>query len=325
MRGWRWVRDQISTVGRALRRGLGHPDLRSLRSRVEGLEHDLSRSLQREHAELHAAEHEIGVRGDLREYEAGRYSQNGEDGCLLKILSEVGVRSRFLLEIGCGSGIESNSALLLTEFGWSGLLLDASKSEVRAAQDFYSTKEAAERVRVMHESVRPDTVDHLLGSLLGGVEPDVLSIDVDGWDYWLWKSICTISPRVVVMEVNASFGPEVSLTIPWDSSDQLHDPYHSHFRGWHHGASLQAVAILGKSKGYRLIHVEATGTNAFFVREDLATDVFPVLSAEQAWKPHAFRTRRHSPEYQADSLSHTPTVEIYPHGSISETGSDEGR
>jgi hypothetical protein len=91
-------------------------------------------------------------------------------------------------------------------------------------------------------------------------EFDLLSIDVDGNDYWIWKAIDGYHPRVVVIEYNIFFGPTVRKTIPynadfhWDKT-----PYH--------GASLAALQKLGREKGYTLVHAESYAPNAFFLRD----------------------------------------------------------
>ena len=98
-------------------------------------------------------------------------------------------------------------------------------------------------------------------------ELDLLSIDIDGNDYFVWEAITAIEPRVVVIEYNSKFPPPMRWTIrydpahEWDGSDQF-------------GASLQSLADLGIRKGYRLVGCNITGTNAFFVRADLAGDHF---------------------------------------------------
>ena len=310
MRGCRKIRDQLSHVARIPRRWMGHPDLRSLRRQVDHLQQDVEQLLFRLHPELVASESILVQEGVRNLYEARGYSQNGEDGVLLHLLSEVGVVQHRIVEIGCGCGDECNSALLSCCFGWHGLLFDRDSEQVNKAQQFFHDKGVGDRVRVVHQEVQPDGIDQLLEGEDGDSELDVLSIDVDGYDFWIWKNLAVIQPRVVVIEVNASYGPSVSRTVPWSPGDAHHDPYRHHIRGWHHGASLRAMEALGRSKGYRLVALESTGTNAFFVREDLATSALPALDPQQAWRPHQVRSRRHGAQEQASTLDALPFMKV---------------
>jgi hypothetical protein len=184
---------------------------------------------------------------DLRAHERSFRSQCGADGVLLRILQCIGTRSRYFVEFGAKDGfIESNTAHLRIDRGWGGLLLEGD----------------AERVRepVRHEFVTAENVNALFAKYRVPRDFDLLSIDVDGNDYWIWKAIDGYHPRVVVIEYNIFFGPSVCKTIPY-SADFRWDktPYH--------GASLAALRKLGREKGYTLVHAESYAPNAFFVRK----------------------------------------------------------
>jgi hypothetical protein len=111
----------------------------------------------------------------------------------------------------------------------------------------------------------------------------LLSIDIDGIDYWVWKAIEVISPRVVVIEYNSFLGAQEPLTIRYDPKfcRQLQGG-----RGLYFGASLAALEKLGKAKGYILAGCESHGVNAFFVRQDAAAGIVPALTAAQAYFPY---------------------------------------
>jgi hypothetical protein len=111
-------------------------------------------------------------------------------------------------------------------------------------------------------------------------EIDLLSIDVDGNDFWIWKAIEVIQPRVVVIEYNASLGSHKSLAIKYNPT---HSKLNYHPLGWYHGASLTALTKLAKDKGYALIACESSGVNAFFVRKDISRGVFLEQSSLQAY------------------------------------------
>lgn len=95
---------------------------------------------------------------------------------------------------------------------------------------------------------------------------DILSIDIDGSDYWIWKAINNINPRIVVIEYNAAFGMNRSVTVPYEPD---FDRFKKHKSGYYHGASLKALTKLGKEKGYSFICCDSNGVNAFFIRDGL--------------------------------------------------------
>ena len=146
MRGWRVIRDQLSKVGRSFRRWLGHPDIRSLHAKIDAMERSIRTVLGRVYPALKSNQNGFAGSSEfsdaIRGYEAGCYSQNGEDGCLLEILNRTGFEAGVIVEIGCGSGEESNAALLVCEFGWRGVLIDANNEQIKRAQKFYASEQA---------------------------------------------------------------------------------------------------------------------------------------------------------------------------------------
>ncbi|MAJ29262.1 hypothetical protein CBD41_07560 [bacterium TMED181] len=318
MRGWRVIRDQISEWGRGIRRLLGHPDLRSLKGERDCLRRDLRSVLGKTYSDLkgvgRSTAPDSGAAQPLEDYEAGCHSQNGEDGCLLEILSRIGSTRGVVVEIGCGAAVESNSALLISEFGWQGILIDADGQQIMKAKEFYRAENVLDSVQLNQCMVSPENADGLISEMLLGRDVNVISIDVDGWDFWIWNALASYRPAVFVIEVNASFGSEASVTIPYSYSALGHDPYHHEFRGWHHGASVSAMVALGKRLGYSLVHIESSGTNAFFVHNEAMNSSLKEIEPQQAWRPHQFRSRRHSPEKQEEILSGTPVIKISENG-----------
>ena len=184
-----------------------------------------------------------------------------------------GVTTRKFVEIGCGrSG--GNSATLAHEFGWSGLMVDASRKAIEAVRN-----ECRSNLRVVavRAKVTPDTVNDLLRrhGMIG--EIDFLSVDIDSIDYWLFEALTVCSPRVLVMEYNAHFGQDRAVTLP-------NAPLPQDVPKGYSGASLAALEQLASHKNYRLALCEGAGVNAFFLRSDLAPDV-PGLTPSQAYRP----------------------------------------
>jgi hypothetical protein len=200
---------------------------------------------------------------DLTAHELRVFSQNGEDGVLAEIFTRIGVTTGTFAEFGVGDGSEGNTVFLAQVLGWSGMYAEADATHYeRLARRFAATP----RVTTVHAAVEPGTVEEVFAQAGVPEEPDVVSIDVDGNDYWIWRALERHRPRVVVVEYNGGLDPASRRVMPytpgyrWDYTTA-------------YGASLGALEDLGAEKGYRLVHTELAGVNAFFVREDLAQDL----------------------------------------------------
>ena len=204
--------------------------------------------------------------GRLLRYGARVFSQNDEDGILQEILNRVGSESRRFVEFGVEDGRQCNTRYLL-ETGWSGLWIEAQQRYVQAMQLANVQHLSSGRLRLVHGFVTAESINAMIHEALGEVPVDVLSIDIDMNDYWIWRAIDGIAPRVVVIEYNAALRPPASLVVPYDPA-----------RTWdgtnYFGASLKALERLGREKGYALVGCCFSGVNAFFVREDLVADRF---------------------------------------------------
>jgi hypothetical protein len=240
----------------------------------------------------------------LRAAELRVHSQNGEDGILAYLLDRIGPTTREVVEFGIGDGTECCAANLVLTFGWSAHLLEADADDAGAAAAFYAER-AGERVPVDHAAVEPDTVDSLLSQHVAPVF-DVLSLDIDGNDYWVLEALESVRPRVIVVEYNATFGPERSVTIPYTRG---FDRYRAHASGFYHGASLTARARLGERKGYVLAGCDSRGANAFLVDAEAAAGVLEPVSPAEAYAP-LFERAHLTVEEQFGQIAHLPLVEV---------------
>jgi hypothetical protein len=189
-------------------------------------------------------------------------SQNEEDGITLALLKVAGVVNRRFVEIGCGK-TGGNSAVLAFDYGWTGLMVDAQVKKVASLRRALAFNPA---VKVIEALVTPDNLNQLLKEHGCAGEVDFMSIDVDSIDYWLLEALEVCSPRVLVMEYNALFGPDRALTLP---PTGLPSPCPKGY----FGASLLALEKKAREKGYRLVMCESAGVNAFFVRDDVAPQI----------------------------------------------------
>jgi hypothetical protein len=236
-------------------------------------------------ARRHGGEAPAGEFRDLTPFELKAFSQNGEDGVIAEVLRRCGARERWFVEFGASEGLENNCVALADLLGWQGLFIEAGEREFATLEAKYRSNARVATVRSM---VTAQNVARLFRDAGVPDEPDVLSIDVDGADYWIWEALEGYRPRLVVIEYNATLDPARRLVQPRD-----HGPWDgtSFF-----GASLGALEALGASRGYRLVHTDLTGSNAFFVREDLAAS-FPASEAVPRRAANLFlRGERHPPD-----------------------------
>ncbi len=210
----------------------------------------------------------------FHEIEFRNNAQNGEDGILLFIFALAGMGSRRAAEICAGNGIECNSANLVLHHGWSALLVDGNPDLVEAGKAFYAGHPETFRIGPLleHTWVTRDNAQEVLQRAGYDEGLDLLSIDMDGNDYWVMKSL-EVRPRVIVCEYNNRIPPGEALTIPYDEEFAAEG---SLFRGnGFFGASLGAFRGLLSSRGYRLVGANRPNTNAFFLRDDVLPDLLP--------------------------------------------------
>lgn len=240
------------------------------------------------------------------DFEFSCYSQNGEDGIILSLLSRIGVENHYIVEIGTEDGRECNSANMILNFGWHACLIECDPGMAQSAVGYFQDS-AGGRVRVMHALATPENINDLLAE--GGVprQVDILSIDIDSHDYWLWQAVQIIEPRLVVIEYNASFGPALSVTIPYGEPPPLTRLQTRYYQG----ASLKALQRLGLRKGYQLVAGDSKGVNAFFVRQDVCeTAGLHAASPAQVYRPHFRRSLKKSPEEQLRIISGFTLTEV---------------
>lgn len=202
------------------------------------------------------------------------HSQHEEDGILLYIFALIGTTNKRCVELCAGTGIECNTANLILNHGWKGLLFDGNDRNVAKARDFFGNHPDTRHWPpvIRQEWITRDKINSLISDSGFSGEIDLFSLDIDGVDYWLWQAIDCISPRVVVLEVNHLWGPNEAVTVPYkDDFVAEFSQYGSDYAG----ASLAAFVKLGKEKGYRLVGTNRFVSNAFFVRNDIACDWLP--------------------------------------------------
>ncbi|MGB8965406.1 MAG: hypothetical protein WCB99_07180 [Candidatus Cybelea sp.] len=218
----------------------------------------------------------LDARHQLEQYEQNVSSQQGEDGILREIFYRVGPESRYFVEFGTEDGSVCNTALLASRYRWGGLYIEANSQDVQKLRERWA---ARSDITVREAFVTAENIAGLLAD--GGVpnEFDLLSIDVDGNDYWVWKALANYRPRAVVIEYNAAYPPPRRWIMAYD-------PKHNWDGTTHFGASLSAYQELGSRLGYALLGTDRHGLNAFFLRRDLLPGSgLREVSAEEGYHP----------------------------------------
>jgi hypothetical protein len=201
-----------------------------------------------------------------------KYSQFEEDGILLLIFALLPPLNRKCVEICAGNGRECMTANLIINHGWWGHLFDGNEHSVQAGRQFFSASPDTffAPPQFTHAWITAENVNDQIAKS-GVTGPiDLLSLDMDGVDYWIWNAISIVQPQVVVCETNNLIPPDKALTVPYDPSFTYES---EDFRG----ASLAAMCSLSREKGYRLIGTHRFGFNAFFMKQGVGEEFFPEL------------------------------------------------
>ncbi len=211
------------------------------------------------------------------------YSQFDEDGIILYLLTLVGNKNKIVVEICCGDGQESMSANLIINHGFKGFLFDGSLKKIQAAKKFFSKHKDCSLVKptITNKWITKENINNILYD--NGVEGeiDILVVDMDGVDYYIWEAIDKINPRICVFEVHNVIPHNVSLTVPYsDDFDYLkQDKKLQDFRS----VSPTAMNKLSEKKGYTFVGNNKHGFNVFYVRNDLLNELLPKPSLESIY------------------------------------------
>lgn len=262
----------------------GATRLRTFLHRLRGDDRDsLNQQLQKILINQHQDNARRGVKShdDIAEAGFRCYSQFEEDGIILYILSLIGMSTRKVVEICCGVGSECMAANLIVNHGYTGYLFDGDKSNVEVATRFFRSKKDCllSEPAIRQAWITRDNINQLLREIGATGEVDLLSLDMDGNDYYIWEAIAEINPRLCVFETQDIIPGDRSLTIPYDPAFYCWNKpgAEKDFRS----VSLLAMKKLSEAKGYRMIGAHRHGFNVFFLRNDIGQELFPAVSIEQ--------------------------------------------
>lgn len=223
----------------------------------------------------------------IRDCEFSVFSQFGEDGIIQKMIGSVSIAHQTFIEFGVEDFAESNCRFLMMKNNWRGFVVDGSERWIAAVRrhDWFWKYD----LRTKCAFVTRDNVNAVLEE--SGFDRDlgILSVDVDGVDYWLLEALTAYSPRILIVEFNSLFGSGRCITVPYSEGFSRRQ---QHYSDLYFGASLGALVHIAGVKGYSLIGTESAGVNAFFVRNDLLNDEVQAVAVATAFQHSTFRQSR---------------------------------
>ncbi len=219
----------------------------------------------------------------LHRYEFKAYSQWGEDGIIQYLIHALPIETSVFVEFGVHDYRESNTRFLLQHDNWTGLVMDASQEYINTIKKdpvYYRHNLRAVRAFIDRENINALLRQNDITGDIG-----LLSIDIDGNDYWVWEAIECITPRIVICEYDSLLGPDRKVVTPYNPK---FDRLQAHYSFLYGGASIAALDHLAQRKGYTLVGSNSAGNNAFFVRTDILGDI-PASTPREAYIQAQFR------------------------------------
>jgi len=223
----------------------------------------------------------------LRDAEFKVFSQWGEDGILQFLTRELAIDSRSFIEFGVEDFFESNCRFLLMKDHWQGFVIDGSPRNIQRLEESYFYWRYP--LQAQAAFITKENVASLLDESGFGKRVGILSVDVDGVDYYLLEALSEWHASIVVVEYNALFGRHAKVTVPYDPGFKRSEAHPSNV---YYGASLGAFEHLLESRGYALVGVNSMGSNAFFVRRELLNNRIRATPGSICYRSSVFREAR---------------------------------
>lgn len=223
----------------------------------------------------------------LHDVEFRVFSQFGDDGIIQWLTTHLNIPNKTFVEFGVEDYSESNTRFLLMNDNWTGLVIDGSEENISSIlrSDYYWQHELTAKCAFIDR----ENINSLISVPSMAPEIGILSVDLDGNDYWVLESITAVSPVVLIVEYNCVFGVERPVTIPYDPSFRRASAHHSNLY-W--GASLRAFEQLCAKMGYAFVGCNSAGNNAYFVRREKLNGIVREISVEEGFVVSKFRDSR---------------------------------
>jgi len=263
---------------------LGITQLHSELSQLIREQNNISRLLLGKQLANQVRQH--GIYEDIHDAEFKIFSQFGDDGILQYLIQQTQPEHHTFIEFGVQDYSEANTRFLLVNDNWRGLIMDGNAQAMSALRndDLYWRHD----LTAVGAFITLENVNQLFRDNSFSGEIGLLSVDIDGNDYWVWEAVNSVNPVIVTMEYNSVFGAEHAITVPYDP---VFHRAKAHYSNLYWGASLKALCNLADKKGYAFVGCNSNGNNAHFVRKDKVGKI-PVKSAEQGYVESRFRESR---------------------------------
>ena len=255
--------------------------------------------------------------GPLASREFRVFSQWGEDGIIQWLVGAVDVGPKIFVEFGVENYREANTRFLAEHNNWTGLVIDGSRESIEEVRR--SSVSWRQNLRAVAAFVTRDNINQLISNQGISGRIGLLSIDIDGNDYWVWEAVTIVDPAIVVVEYNHRFGSELAVTIPYETEfrrGERHPVYYF-------GASLRALCLLGARKGYAFVGCNSNGVNAFFVRRDALPTGFRELTPTEGFVAGMFTESRDGQGQFIPSDAERERLEILRLPLVTVTGPEE--
>lgn len=207
------------------------------------------------------------------------FSQWGDDGIIQFLVNTLKIENKTFIEFGVENYTESNTRFLLINNCWQGLVIDGSKKNIDFIQQ--DTICWSNQLYAKQAFITKENINLLLTDLPFDSEVGILSIDIDGNDYWVWDAINVVTPIIVIVEYNSLFGRSNAWTIPYASDFVRGDVSSENIS--YYGASLEAFKFLGHKKGYVFLGCNSNGNNAYFIRKDYSKKIDHLIPTDDGF------------------------------------------
>lgn len=225
----------------------------------------------------------------LNNYEKRYYSQNGEDGIIQEIYNRISLSSNFFVEFGVEDGVQCNCRrLALYVNGWHGLMIEGSPEMYERLKYNYDQNV----VKTVHSFITKENIVQIFEENNVPKDLGLLSVDIDGNDYWVLKEILLSDyrPSIIVSEYNAYHQPPVEWIMKYN-------PEHIWDGTSYQGASLQSLTKLCNKFDYALVCTDSKGVNAFYVKKEYMNDKLKELTPSEAYHPARYYGHLNNGEY----------------------------
>ena len=221
------------------------------------------------------------------DYEFKIFSQWGEDGIIQFLVSNLDICNKTFIEFGVEDFFESNCRFLMMKDNWSGFVIDGSSKNIerlRSSYFYWRYKIQSKASFITRENINSILDESGFDKNLG-----ILSVDIDGVDYYVLEALESWTPCILIVEYNGIFGANRPVTVPYDANFNRGS---KHYSNLYYGANLPAFLYLADKRGYALVGTNSVGSNAFFVRRDLLNDKVLEITLQQCYKDSIFRESR---------------------------------